>query len=548
MDNNLFPDYAYDYRLLIKHILDRAIEWAPAQKIFYRDKFSYDYTEMNKRVRKLANMLKRAGIEKGDVVAVMDWDSHRYLELYFAVPMIGAILHTVNIRLSPEQMLYTINHAEDKILFAHKDFMPLVKTLAPNFETVKNIVYFADGDDEFNPDIEVYGEYENLISDEPAEFDFPEFDENTVATLFYTTGTTGNPKGVYFSHRQIVLHTITAMASLSAFPEPAGFNAYDVYMPLTPMFHVHAWGIPYLATWLGVKQIYPGKYDDMIVKLLVQHKVTISHCVPTILQMIVGNPATEQFDFSNWKVIIGGSALSRGLAEAARKRKIKVMTGYGMSETAPILTLSQFKPDKRDVSLEEELDIVTKTGFPIPFVKLKLVNEYGEEVPQGEVGEIVVRTPWLTKGYFKSEEKSKELWKGGWLHTGDIAYRDKDGYVQITDRLKDVIKTGGEWVSSLELESMLSRCSFVKQVAVIGVPDEKWGERPVAFVSLKEEIAAEDVDKKCTALLQTFVEAGKIEKWAIPDKFIVLDEIPKTSVGKLDKKVLRKIYAEKYSD
>ncbi len=547
MDKKLFPDYSYDYQLLIKHLLDRAVEWAPEQQIFYRDKFSYSYVEMNKRVRKLANLLQELGVEKGDVVAVMDWDSHRYLEHYFAVPMTGAILHTVNIRLSPDQMLYTINHAEDKILVVHKDFIPLVKTLAPNFETVKKIIYIDDGDSGFIPEIETAGEYEKLMEKQSDEFDFPEFDENTIATLFYTTGTTGNPKGVFFSHRQIVLHTITAMAALSAFPEPTSFTANDVYMPLTPMFHVHAWGIPYLATWLGVKQIYPGKYDDLIVKLLLTHKVTISHCVPTILQMIVGNPETEKYDFSNWKVIIGGSALSKGLAELARERNIKLMTGYGMSETAPILTLAQFKPKMKNLTDEEEINIITKTGFPIPFVKLKIVDENGNEVPQGQVGEIVVRTPWLTKGYYKLEEKSKELWRGGWLHTGDIAYRDEEGYVKITDRLKDVIKTGGEWISSLELESMISRCSFINQVAVIGVPDEKWGERPVAFVSLKKDAEEDWVEESCRITLQTFVDAGHIEKWAIPDKFIVLEDIPKTSVGKMDKKLLRKLYAEKYA-
>ncbi len=547
MNTSVFPDYSYDYQLIIKHLLDRAVEWSPEQKIVYRDKFSYNYLELNKRIHKLANLLNKIGVTKGDVVAVMDWDSHRYLENYFAVPMLGAILHTVNIRLSPDQMLYTINHAEDKVLIVHKDFMPLVKAIAPNFDTVKHIIYISDGEDDYEPELETYGEYENLISAENNEFDFPDFDENTIATLFYTTGTTGNPKGVFFSHRQIVLHTISVMASLSAYNDPVSFSYKDVYMPLTPMFHVHAWGIPYIAVWLGVKQIYPGRYDEMIVKLLVQHKVTMSHCVPTILQMVVGNPATEKFDFSNWKVVIGGSALSRGLAELARKRNIKLMTGYGMSETAPVLTLAQFKPNMKELSKDEEIEVITKTGFPIPFVKMRIVDEVGNEVNRGKVGEIVVRSPWLTKGYYKAEKNSEELWKGGWLHTGDIAYKDEEGYYKITDRLKDVIKTGGEWISSLELESYLSRCAFIKQVAVIGVPDEKWGERPVAFVSLKSETSQSNVDETCRANIQTFVDSGRLEKWAIPDKFIVIEEIPKTSVGKLDKKLLRKLYAGKYS-
>jgi fatty-acyl-CoA synthase len=539
-----FPDYSYDYQLLIKHIFGKAVDWAPEQQIVYRDKFSYNYKEFEKRVKRLANMLTGFGVEKGDVVAVMDWDSPRYLEHYFAVPMIGAVLHTVNIRLSPEQMLYTINHAEDKILVVHKDFSPLIKALAPNFETVKKIIYIDDGDKDFIPEFDTVGEYEELLKDESSDFEFPDFDERTIATLFYTTGTTGNPKGVYFTHRQLVLHTITEMAALNAVREPVSFSADDVYMPLTPMFHVHAWGIPYMATWLGVKQVYPGRYDEMIVKLLLTHKVTISHCVPTILQMVVGNPETEKFDFSNWKVVIGGAALSKGLAELAYKRNIKVMTGYGMSETAPLLTLANLKPDMKNLSKDEEIDVVTRTGFPVPFVEMKIVDENGNEMPRNEVGEIVVRAPWLTKGYYKLEEKSKELWRGGWLHTGDIAYRDDEGYFKITDRLKDVIKTGGEWISSLELESMISQCKSIKQVAVIGVPDEKWGERPIAIVVVNNDSEKGAAGDSCKNTLQTFVDSGRIEKWAIPDKFIVVDEIPKTSVGKIDKKLLRKMYSE----
>jgi len=537
-----FPDYSYNYQLLIKHILDRSLTWNPQQEIVYRDQFSYNYLDLNKRVRQLANLLIKLGVKKGDVVAVMDWDSPRYLELYFAVPMIGAILHTVNIRLSPEQMLYTINHAEDKLLFVHKDFEPLINAISPNFETVEKIVYIADGDSSYQPKYSHAGEYEQLLKNESEEFDFPDFDENTIATLFYTTGTTGNPKGVYFTHRQLVLHTINEMGSLSAMPDPVSFTVNDVYMPLTPMFHVHAWGLPYLATWLGVKQIYPGRYDEKLVSLLKNHQVTFSHCVPTILQMVLNNPAIEQMDLSNWKVIIGGSALSRGLAEAAYKRNIKLMTGYGMSETAPLLSLANFKPYMKNLSKEEEIDVITRTGFPVPFVKIKIVDDNNNEVKQGEIGEIVVRAPWLTKGYYKLDDKSKELWKGGWLHTGDIAYMDDEGYLRITDRLKDVIKSGGEWISSLELESMISRCPAIAQVAVIGVPDERWGERPVAYVVLKTK--DQEPEAACKETLQQFIDAGKIEKWAIPNQFIVLDEIPKTSVGKIDKKLLRKMYAE----
>ena len=548
-----FPNYAYDYQLIIKQLFNRIPDWRPNQKIFYRDKFSYTYKEFYKRVHKLANLLKSLGVEKGDMVAVMDWDSHRYLEAYFAVPMMGAILHMINIRLAPEQLLYTINHAEDKIIIMHKDFEPLIKKVAGKFETVEKIIYINDWEDfEIDKDyleqyVDVVGEYEELIEKQSDEFEFEDFDENTIATTFYTTGTTGDPKGVFFTHRQLVLHTITALGQFGGMTEPAPFNQFDVYMPLTPMFHVHAWGVPYIATILGVKQIYPGRYDDMLVKLLVQHKVTFSHCVPTILQMILSNPATKQLDFSNWKVVIGGSALSKGLAKAAMERGIRIMTGYGMSETAPILTLAVIKPEQIEADFDTKVDIVTKTGFPEPLVQIKIVDDNMNELPRGKVGEIVTRAPWLTAGYYKVENKSKELWRGGWLHTGDIGYINDEGYLKITDRLKDVIKTGGEWVSSLDLENMISQCDNVLLVGVIGVPDDKWGERPIAFIQPKDPQTADKIEETCRKHLMTYVEAGTIEKWAIPDKFIILDQMPKTSVGKIDKKVLRKLYAEKFS-
>ena len=544
-----FVNFGYNYQLIIKHLLTHTLDWKPEEKIIYRDKFSYTYRDFYKRVHKLANLLKSLGVEKGDMVAVMDWDSHRYLEHYYAAPMMGAILHQVNVRLSPEQMLYTINHAEDKILVVHKDFEPLVKKIKANFETVKGIVFISDGDENYSPEVESVGEYEELLSAQSEEFDFPDLDENTVATTFYTTGTTGNPKGVYFTHRQLVLHTLAVATAFGNFGNPISFTEKDVYMPLTPMFHVHAWGVPYIATLMGVKQVYPGRYDELLVKLLLQHKVTFSHCVPTILQMVLDNPATQNLDFSNWKVVIGGAALTKSLARKALERNIKVMSGYGLSETAPVLTLAQFKPGEEKIEMEEKLGLLTRTGFPVPLVQAKIVDEQMNELPRGNggVGEIVVRAPWLTGGYFKVEEKSKELWRGGWMHTGDIGYRDEEGYFKITDRLKDVIKTGGEWVSSLDLENMIEQSNFVAQAAVIGVPDERWGERPVAFFKPAKNAPAEDeIERDVIKILKTFVEAGKIEKWAIPNKFIPMEELPKTSVGKLDKKFLRKLYAEKY--
>ena len=545
-----YDGFGYEYPLLIKNLLTRSQQWNPEQKIIYRDISEYTYRDFYKRINKLANLLTSLDIKKGDMVAVMDWDSHRYLENYFAVPMIGAILHTINIRLSPEQMLYTIDHAEDKILIVHKDFFPMINIIFSKFESVEKIIVIDDGKELPESKFEFAGEYEKLLTDQPDTFDFPDFDENTIATTFYTTGTTGNPKGVYFTHRQLVLHAISGLADLSMHPEPVNFNCYDVYMPLTPMFHVHAWGVPYMAVLMGIKQIYPGRYEpEMILKLLLAHKVTFSHCVPTILQMILSSPATKDVDFNNWKVVIGGAALSKGLAQKAMERNIKIASGYGLSETCPILTIAHLKDYMLEYDKEKKIDVVTRTGFPIPFVQMKVVDSNGNALPRGKnyVGEIVVRSPWLTQGYFKLKAQSEILWKDGWLHTGDIAYRDKEGYFKITDRLKDVIKTGGEWVSSLELESMISQCEEVADVAVIGVSDEKWGERPVAYIVPKPEWKDKIMVDNCSEKLMAHIKAGNIEKWAIPDKFIIVEQIPKTSVGKIDKKVLRAKYQKEYN-
>jgi fatty-acyl-CoA synthase len=281
----------------------------------------------------------------------------------------------------------------------------------------------------------------------------------------------------------------------------------------------------------------------MLLKLLVTEKVTFSHCVPTILHMLLSSPAAKDVDLRGWKVIIGGSALPRGLAKAALERGIEVFTGYGMSETCPLLTLANLKPNMLDWDLEKQLTIRCKTGIPVPLVDLKVADiTSGNQVPRDgkTAGEITVRTPWLTQGYFKAPDKSEELWAGGYLHTGDIANQDADGYVQITDRLKDVIKTGGEWISSLHLESLISQHEAISEVAVVGVPDEKWGERPLALVVTKPDYKDKVSNDELKNFLQQFVEDGSLSKWGIPDSFMLVDAIPKTSVGKIDKKVIKR--------
>ena len=542
MNTKILPksQNVYEYPLLIKRILEQSLKYEPNNEIVYRDVMRYNYFDLNSRVRKLANALRRLGVNAGDTVAVIDFDSHRYLELYFAIPMIGAVLHTINYRLSPSQALYTINHAEDKIIFTHTDFLPLIEGIQKEMKTVEKIVAITDYKELPETSVDIFGKYEELLANENDEYDFPDFDENSVATIFYTTGTTGNPKGVYFSHRQLVLHTLGLMGSLGSYDSACRFRSNDNYMPLTPMFHVHAWGIPYLATMLGVKQVYPGRYEpEMLLKLLLSEKITFSHCVPTILHMLVSSPVVKTVDLTNWKVVIGGAALPSGLAQKALELGIDVITGYGLSETCPVLTLSYLNEKDRSLSIEEQVKIRTKTGIPVPLVELKIVNDEGEALPHDgkSVGEIVVRTPWLTEGYFKEPEKSDELWKDGYLHTGDVAYVDEKNFVKITDRIKDVIKTGGEWVSSLELENLISKHSAVSEVAVVGIPDEVWTERPHAMIVLKE---GETVDKSdIQEFLQQFVQNGTINKWTVPDSIAFVEAIPKTSVGKIDKKKIR---------
>ena len=376
-------------------------------------------------------------------------------------------------------------------------------------------------------------------------FDFPDFDEDAQATTFYTTGTTGDPKGVYFSHRQLVLHTLSVSIAAAGYTVPGRFHSGDVYMPITPMFHVHAWGFPYVATLLGAKQVYPGRFDpENVLRLVANEKVTFSHCVATILHMLINHPLAKEIDLSGWKINTGGMALPRGLARQALEMGIEVFHGYGMSETCPILTMSNLKPGMTGWDMERQLDIRTRTGFPLPLVELSIINEEGKPVATDDKspGEIVVRTPYCTQGYFKDPERSEELWRGGFLHSGDIATMNSEGYVLISDRLKDAIKTGGEWISSLQLESLLSQYEAISEVAVFGAPDEKWGERPAALIVLKTGCGKTFSEDGLRDFMQQFVTQGVISKWAIPDKFLIVDEIPKTSVGKINKKVIREEY------
>ncbi len=535
---------AYDYQLLIKNILFCPVVENPEQEIVYRDTLRYSYRELHRRVRRLANTLTSLGVKAGDTVAVMDWDSHRYLECFFAVPMIGAVLHTINVRLSPEQILYTIDHAEDDVLLVNSEFLPILEQIRGRIDTVKSYVLLNDEPSLPASTIPFVGEYEALLGAASPEFDFADFDENTRATTFYTTGTTGMPKGVYFSHRQLVLHTLGVLGVLGSATGHGRIHRQDVYMPITPMFHVHAWGLPYVATILGLKQVYPGRYmPDHLLELIEKEGVTFSHCVPTILHMLFKHPHAQRIDLSGWKLIIGGASMSRTLCLDAMKRGIDVFTGYGMSETCPILTISHLTPEMLELPPEEQAAIRCKTGRALPLVDLRVAGPDLNELPRDNTssGEIVVRAPWLSQGYLKDHKASERLWEGGYLHTGDVAVRDELGYVRITDRTKDVIKVAGEWVSSLELEDIIAHHPAVGEVAVIGVADEKWGERPLALVVPRPDSPLSEKD--ISHHVKEYADKGLVNKHVVLMKTHFVDSIDKTSVGKVSKVTLR----EKYS-
>jgi fatty-acyl-CoA synthase len=542
-DNLITPTpSAYTYPLLVKQLLLNALSIYGDQEITYRGELRYSFRQFRERIGQLASMLHGLDVQSGSTVAVMDWDSHRYLESYFAIPMMGATLFTVNVRLSAQQILYTLNDSRAEVVLVHTDFAPVLEEIKAELKFVRQVVVLADGETVPTMTLPVAGEYEELMARASADFEFPDFDERTRAATFYTTGTTGDPKGVAYSHRDIVMHAMGTAMSLCASREGQRLHREDVYMPITPMFHVLAWGMPYIAVMLGLKTVLPGRYvPERLVALRQSEKVTFSHCVPTILKMVVQAADAHGQDLTGWKLMIGGSALPPALCEAALERGMDVFTAYGMSETGPIVSLAQLPPGYVPKDRQEEVRMRCATGRPVPFVDFRVVDENMEDVARDgkEQGEIVLRSPFLTKAYVGKPEASEELWAGGYLHTQDIAVVTPDGYIRIVDRIKDVIKTGGEWVSSIEVESLITGVAGVQECAVVGVRDEKWGERPMAFV-VREAGMGVCVEAIRERLMQ-HVDARRISKYAVPDadRIAFVAEIPKTSVGKINKKLLR---------
>jgi fatty-acyl-CoA synthase len=532
---------AYGYPLLVKNLLLCPFAYNPDQEIVYRDKVRITYRQMRERVARLAAALKGLGVKPGDTVAVLDWDSHRYLECYFAIPMIGAVLHMVNIRLSAEQMVYTITHAEDKVLLVNPEFLPVLEQIKGRIDTVTHYVLLSDGSEQPETGIRFSGNYEDLLARAEPLGEFPDFDENTRATTFFTTGTTGLPKGVYFSHKQVVLHTLAMMGTLTIPARKSRLHMEDVYMPITPMYHVHAWGIPYIATMLGIKQVYPGKYlPEILLKLIDKEKVTYSHCVPTIMNMLLNDPTSKNYDLSRWKVIIGGAALPQAVVIAALKRGVDVHGGYGMSETGPVIAIQHLSEKEHELPFEKRAPLIVRAGRPIGLVDLKIMDQHGGEAPFDDksTGEVFARAPWFSQGYLKDASNSEKLWEGGWMHTQDVACRDETGSLRITDRTKDVIKVGGEWISSLEIEDILCLHPAVAEAAIIGRPHANWGEIPFALAVVKPGETPKERD--LMKHVKKYIDLGLLPREAILMKIKFVAAIDKTSVGKINKIELRK--------
>ncbi|MCF8564952.1 long-chain fatty acid--CoA ligase [Alicyclobacillus tolerans] len=531
-----------DYPLLLRSVLYRAKTVFPEKEIVSRDfsgTFRYSYADMSRRVNQLANALDKLGVSANQHIASFAWNNHRHLELYFAVPLTQRILHTVNIRLFREQLIYVINHAEDKVMFVDEDLVPVIEDIQDEIPTVEHYVIMTDKPELPNTKLKNVHSYEALIRDESEEYDFPLFDEQTPAILGYTSATTGMPKGVVYTHRGLYLHCLTALVG------ELGTDERDVTMPIVPMFHVNAWGRPYADTWVGAKQVYPGSRPQAkdFADLIHSEKVTFSAGVPTIwmgvLNHVRENPG--KYDFSHVRYLMsGGAALPMSLAKAYQDELgVKLYQGYGQTETSPVTFVNVPKARFQDANEEELYRVRAKTGLILPGLEMRIVNADGQEVAHDgkEMGELLLKGPWIIDEYYKDPAKTKESFVDGWFRTGDIATMDENGYLQLVDRTRDLIKSGGEWISSVDLENAIMGHPAVAEAAVIAIAHEKWQERPLACVVLTPESQGKVTKKDIMEFLET-----RVAKWWLPDDVVFVHEIPKTSVGKFSKKTLREQY------
>jgi fatty-acyl-CoA synthase len=483
------------------------------------------YAEVTERADRLSRALEGLGVRSGDRVATFAWNSQEHFEAYLAVPCMGAVLHTINIRLFADQLVYTVNHAEDRVILLDDTLVPVLEELVSRFETVRHYVVFGEGDTGSLPDAL---RYEELLAAQEPGYERPEIDDRQAAGLCYTSGTTGNPKGVLYSHRSNILHALGQCMA-----DSIGLQADDRVMPVVPMFHANAWGIPYGSALTGADLVMPGSdlSAGALARLIAEERVTVSAAVPTIWMDLLHHADDHDVDVSSLRLVIcGGSAVPLTLMQAWEERGLRIVQAWGMTETSPLGSTA--RPPKH-AGDEEHWRYRATAGRPAALVQARIVRD-GQEVPwDGEsTGELEVRGPWVARAYYRDEGGS-EKFDDGWLRTGDIAAIDERGFIMISDRVKDVISSGGEWISSVELENEIMAHPAVLEAAVIAMPDERWGERPLACIVLEEdtELTLDDLRDHL---------ASRVAKWWLPDEIAVIDEVPKTSVGKFDKKVLRR--------
>ncbi len=530
-----------DYPLTMDRILEHANRIYPHKRVSTKQldgtMHRYTYADLYKQVKRLANVLRKLGVEPGDRVATFAWNNYQHLELYYAIPCSGAICHTLNIRLFPDQLTYVVNHAEDKVVFIDGSLLPLFERVAADIKGVSHYVLFNApvGVETKLPNVSFY---EELMADADDDFEWPVTDENTAMGLCYTSGTTGNPKGVLYSHRSMYLHTIG-----ESLPNALGLTSRDVVLPVVPQFHAMAWGLPYSCALGGAELVMPGPHlkPEPLAQMIDEEKVTVPAGVPTIWMALYQELKNNPRDISHVRaLVVGGSAMPRGLIEGYERMGVNVLHAWGMTEMSPVGTACVLQEHHKELPDHEQWDIKAKQGCVVAGVEMRLVNDDGDELPWDgtTMGEVQVRGPWVAKSYYKVAPTPESFTEDGWFRTGDVATISDDGYMQITDRTKDLIKSGGEWISSVDLENTLMAHEKVAQAAVIAIPDEKWDERPLAVVVLAPGVDSA-TDEELTEHL-----APNFAKFWLPDKYVFVDDIPKTSVGKFDKKVLRHRHAE----
>lgn len=531
--------------LTMTQMIRRAEKYFPKKTVVSRTAGGIQrltYKEIAERTRKLAESLQKLGVERGDKVGTLAWNHHRHLEAYFAIPCSGAVLHTINIRLSPQHITYIINHAEDKVLLIDPDIVPLIEKVKDELKTVKAFIIMTDEEELPDTSLSPVYHYEKLINEASGAYEYPDdLDENSAAGMCYTSATTGNPKGVVYSHRGIVLHSMAlGMADSAAVSEK------DIALPVVPMFHVNAWGLPFAAVWFGTTLVLPGPYftPKLLAELIQSEKVTITAGVPTIWLGLLKELDENKYDMSSLRsVLCGGSAAPKGMIKAfEQKHKIPFMHAYGMTETSPLVVISTLKSYQEELSAEEKLDIKSKQGILVPGLEMKIAGKDGEAAWDGkEMGELAIRGPWIASEYYK-DERTNEAFRDGWLYTGDVVTIDEEGFMKIVDRTKDLIKSGGEWISSVDIENALMAHESVFEAAVVAVPHEQWQERPVACVVLKEPFKGQTTKEELYEFLKP-----QFAKWWLPDEILFFEEIPKTSVGKFLKMALREQVQKEYT-